>query len=442
MTSIFQRQIGIDLPLAIKGDGVYVIDSNGKRYLDASCGAAVSCLGHSDADIINAVKDQLSSMPFAHSAFFSSEPAEKLADFLIEASPDGISAVYLVSGGSEAIEAALKMARQYFLEIEQPNRTKFIARRQSYHGNTLGALAVGGNMWRREPYKEILMEATHISPCYSYREKLTDESDEEYGIRVASELEQAILDLGPGNVAAFVAETIGGATAGAIPPVKGYFKLIREICNKYGVLLILDEVMCGMGRSGTLFACEQEGIAPDIAVVAKGLGAGYQPIGAALVNSKLFSAFRDGSGVFLHGHTYMGHATACAAALAVQKKIRDQNILSLVRKSGDKLFKILNEVFVNHPHVGDIRGRGLFIGIELVADRVKKTPFDHHLSIHAKIRAKGMENGLICYPAGGTIDGKMGDHILIAPPFIIEDNQLSELAEKLEKTIGDVVIKI
>ena len=438
MTKVFQRQIGARLPLAVRGEGVYVIDSNGKRYLDASGGAAVSCLGHSDIDVIKATQNQLNSLPFAHSAFFSSEPAEDLADFLIKASPKGITAAYFVSGGSEGIEAALKMVKQYFIEIGQPNRTRFIARRQSYHGNTLGALAVGGNIWRREPYKEILMDATHVSPCYAYREKLKTESDKEYGMRLAYELEETILELGPENVAAFIAETIGGATAGVIPPVNGYFKLIRKICDKFGVILILDEVMCGMGRAGTLFACEQEGVSPDIIVVAKGLGAGYQPIGAALVGSKIFNAFKRGSGVFLHGHTYMGHPTACAAALAVQRKICENNVLSNVNRASKKLFELLGQAFRDHPYIGDIRGRGLFIGLELVADKNKKIPFDHNLKIHAKIRAKGMENGLISYPSGGTVDGQSGDHILIAPPFIIEENQISELVEKLERTINEV----
>jgi len=287
------------LPVAAKGEGVYIVDTSGKRYLDASGGAAVSCLGHSDAEVVRAIKDQLDRIPFAHSAFFTSEAAERLADVLVEGAPAGIASVYFLSGGSEAIEAALKMARQYFLEIGQPRRTRFIARRQSYHGNTLGALAVGGNVWRREPYRDMLIDVAHIAPCYPYRDRRPGESEADYGRRVADELEAAILRLGPDTVAAFVAETVGGATAGVLPPVPGYFARIREICDRYGVLLILDEVMCGMGRTGTMHACEQDGIAPDLLCIAKGLGAGYQPIGAALVADKVHRAFRDGSGAFL-----------------------------------------------------------------------------------------------------------------------------------------------
>jgi len=431
MTHVFQRQISAKMPTAVAGDGVYLIDSQGNRYLDASGGAAVSCLGHNDRDVIEAIKAQVDELAFAHTAFFTSAPAEELADLLIDAAPDGIAMVYFLSGGSEAIEAALKMARQYFLETGEPKRTRFIAREQSYHGNTIGALSVGGNAWRREPFKEMLIESSHIAPCYPYRHKSPDETDEDYGRRTADALEAEILRLGPETVAAFVAETVVGATAGVVPPVEGYFERIREICDKYGVLLILDEVMCGMGRTGTLFACEQDGISPDIICVAKGLGAGYQPIGATLVTDKIFAAFRNGSGFFQHGHTYMGHATACAAALAVQKKIRKNGLLPNVRKQGQLLADKLTERFGNHANIGDIRGRGLFRGIELVVDRSTKEPFDPALKLHAKIKSEAMARGLICYPGGGTVDGTRGDHVLLAPPFIISENEVDELVDKL-----------
>jgi len=431
MTHVFHRQLKNEMPRAVSGEGIYITDSQGKQYLDASGGAAVSCLGHSDRDVVDAIKAQLDDLAFAHTGFFTTKPAEELADLLIDAAPDNMSAVYFLSGGSEAVETALKMARQYFIEIGEPNRTRFIARRQSYHGNTLGALSVGGNVWRREPYKELLMDVGHIAPCYAYREQSDDESEEEYGLRVANELETEILATGPDRVAAFIAETVGGATAGVIPPVSGYFKRIREICDKYGVLLILDEVMCGMGRTGTLFACEQDGISPDLITIAKGLGAGYQPIGATLVADKIYQAFRQGSGVFLHGHTYMGHPLACAGALAVQKKIRDKGLLANVRRQGDRLIELLYERFGNHANVGDIRGRGLFIGVELVADRATKEPLDRKLNMHARVKAKAMQEGLICYPAGGTMDGQSGDHILLAPPFIVSDEELVELVKRL-----------
>jgi len=439
---VFHRQLGKDMPRAVGGEGVYLIDADGKRYLDASGGAAVSCLGHGDPDVIEAIKDQLDTLAFAHTGFFTSGPAEELADLLIEQAPDGFGAVYFVSGGSEAVEAGLKMARQYFLEIGEPSRNKFIARQQSYHGNTLGALSVGGNVWRREPFKELLTEVSHISPCYAYRGRSDDESEEEYGHRMADELEAEIQRLGPENVAAFIAETVGGATAGVIPPVAGYFKRVREICGRHGVLLILDEVMCGMGRTGTLFACEQDGISPDIICVAKGLGAGYQPIGATIVNTKVLEAFQRGSNLFQHGHTYMGHPTACAGSLAVQRKVKDQNLLADVRELGEQLDTKLNERFGNHPHVGDIRGRGLFLGIEFVADRASKKAFDPAKKLHTKIKAAAMREGLICYPGGGTVDGAEGDHVLLAPPFIITLDELDELVKKLGKAVDVALAEV
>jgi len=417
------------------GDGMYIVDVEGKRYLDASGGAAVSSLGHSDPDVRAAITTQVERLAFAHTAFFTSEPAEELADTLIQGAPAGIEWVYFTSGGSEAVEAALKLARQYFVEIGEPRRHRFIARRQSYHGNTLGALAVGGNAARRELFRPLLIEATHIAPCYAYRGMEAGEGEEAYGRRVADELEDAILRLGPDTVAAFVAETVVGATLGAVPPVAGYFKRIREICDRYGILLILDEVMCGMGRTGTLHACEQDGVVPDLMCLAKGLAAGYQPIGAILVHGKVFEPFRRGSGFFQHGHTYIGHATACAAALAVQRAIRDRDLLASVRVRGEALKRELRTNLGQNPHVGDIRGRGLLRGIELVADRETKEPFDPALQLHARVKAEAMARGLVCYPSGGSADGVRGDHVLLAPPFIVSENQIGEIVGRVGEAI-------
>ena len=441
-THVFHRAPKSAMPTAVRGDGIYVIDANGKQYLDGSGGAAVSCLGHSDPDVIAAIKNQLDQIAFAHTGFFTSGPAEALADFLIDRAPAGMRASYFVSGGSEAVEAALKMSRQYHLERGEPSRARFIARRQSYHGNTLGALGVGGNVWRREPYAPLLVETSLIAPCYAYRDQRPDESEEEYGLRIAGELETEILRLGAENVSAFIAETVGGATAGVLPPVKGYYKRIREICDQYGVVMILDEVMCGMGRTGTLFACEQDGVAPDIVCIAKGLGAGYQPIGATLVTDKIYSTFINGSGAFQHGHTYMGHPTACAGALAVQHKIESLDLLRAVRRQGDALVDKLVERFGNHAHIGDIRGRGLFQGIELVADRTTKATFDPELKLNLRIKKHAFEAGLICYPGGGTADGRRGDHVLVAPPFIITDSQLDELVDKLAGAVETALKEI
>ncbi|MBI3453923.1 MAG: aspartate aminotransferase family protein [Rhodospirillales bacterium] len=435
MSRIFHRHTRIAPPEAVGGEGVWLIDAAGKRYLDASGGAAVSCLGHGHPDINAAIKAQVDQLAYAHTSFFTTAVAEELAETLIADAPAGLARVYFISGGSEGIEAALKMARQYFLEIGQPKRRHFIARRQSYHGNTLGALAVGGNEWRRAQFAPMLIDVPHIAPCFAYRFREANESEEAYGRRTADELEAKILELGPDTVAAFVAETVVGATSGAVPPVPGYFRRIREICDRHGVLLILDEVMCGMGRTGTLHACEQEGIAPDLMVVAKGLGGGYQPIGAVLVAGKIYEAFERGSGFFQHGHTYLAHATACAAALAVQRVIRRDRLVERARTQGVKLMAALGERFGNHHYIGDIRGRGLFQAVELVADRAAKTPFDPALQLHARIKREAMARGLLVYPMGGTVDGRQGDHVLLAPPFILKDEHIAYLAERL----GDAV---
>ncbi len=442
MSRAFHRRPRDPLPCAVGGAGIHIVDSDGKRYLDASGGAAVSCLGHNHPVVIESIKEQIDRLAFAHTAFFTNEPMERLAEGLIADAPKGLDRVYFVSGGSEGIEAALKLARQYFVERGENGRRRFIARRQSYHGNTLGALAVGGNVPRRRPFEPLLIETHHISPCFAYHGRRDDETDEAYGRRVADELDAAIRALGPETVIGFVAEPVVGATAGAVPPVPGYFARIREICDEHGVLLILDEVMCGMGRTGTLFACEQDGIAPDLVVAAKGLGAGYQPIGALFVSAAIYETIVNGSGYFEHGHTYMGHATACAAALAVQRVIREDGLLDNVRRQGEALMLRLRQRFDNHPNVGDVRGRGLFVGVELVSDRASKTPFDPAARLHARVKANAMAGGLICYPGGGTIDGRHGDHVLLAPPFIVTSDDVSDIVERLGDAIDSAVAEV
>tara|TARA_B110001450_G_scaffold69428_1_gene65629 strand:+ start:702 stop:2030 length:1329 start_codon:yes stop_codon:yes gene_type:complete len=437
-SNIFPRHTNYDLPNAIRGEGCYIIDENDKWYLDASGGAAVSCLGHSDKTVQKAIIEQTEKLSFAHTSFFTSEPAELLANLLAKHSPEGLDKVYFVSSGSEAVESSLKLARQYFVEIGNPEKHKVISRRQSYHGNTLGALAAGGNVSRRTFFEKLLFETSLISPCYPYRHQNQDETELEYGLRVANELEEEIINLGPENVMAFIAETVGGATAGALTPVIGYFKRIREICNKYNILLILDEVMCGMGRTGSLFACEDEEIIPDILTVAKGLGAGYQPIGAMICQNFIYDAIANGSGFFQHGHTYLGHPVACAASFSVLSKLVNENFPSQVREKGQYLQKNLELHLGQNQFVGDIRGRGLFRGIELVKNRSTKEPFPKKLNIAGKIKKQALDIGLICYPMQGTVDGSKGDHILIAPPFIINENQINEISTKLKATI-DVV---
>ena len=437
MSNVFPRQITNPPIKAVSSDGCYIIDENGKQYFDGSGGAAVSCLGHGDPDVIKAVQDQTSKMAFAHTGFFSSDPAEELAELLIDNAPGELDRVYFVSGGSEAIEAAIKLARQYHIENGEPSRHHIIARKQSYHGNTLGALAAGGNKWRRNQFEPILIDVSHISPCYEYVDKLKEETSFDYGQRVAQELEDEILRLGSDKVMAFIVEPVVGATMGAVPAVPGYFKKVRNICNKYGVLLILDEVMCGMGRTGHLFASEFDEIEPDILCIAKGLGAGYQPIGAMLCSKDIYDRLGKGSGFFQHGHTYMGHPVACAAGLAVLKAILNRKLLSSINNKSNQLFNCL-KTQLEHPNIGDIRGRGLFIGIEIVKNIETKKPFDPNLKVAASIKNAAFEAGLICYPMSGTRDGKWGDHILLAPPFILNENQIIELVNKLSIAIESV----
>lgn len=434
-THVFHRHLQHTPPVAAGGRGIWLTDTDGRSYLDASGGAAVSCLGHGHPAVLAAMHAQIDDLAYAHTSFFTTRVAEELADQLIRTAPEGMSHAYFVSGGSEAMEAAMKMARQYFVETGQLQRSYFIARRQSYHGNTLGALSVGGNQWRRKPFAPILIPVTHVAPCYPYREQLENETPEQYGQRLAMELEQEILRLGSDRVMAFVAETIGGATAGVLVPVAGYFKAVKEVCDRYGVLLILDEVMCGMGRTGTLHACDFEGVVPDIMAVAKGLGGGYQPIGAVLAQRKIVEAMSSGSGFFQHGHTYLGHAVACAAALAVQQVIARDDLLTRVREAGTFLEDQLLDAFGDHAHVGDIRGRGLFWGIELVQDRAIKSPFDPAFKLHARIKEEAFLRGLMVYPMGGTVDGRYGDHVLLAPPFIASDAELTMIVERLGAAI-------
>ncbi len=439
MTHILHRQIKHDYPIAVSGRGIVLRDAAGKDYLDASGGAAVSCLGHSHPDVLAAMRGQLDRLEYAHTSFFTTRVAEELADDLVGHAPPGIDHVMFVSSGSEAVEAALKLARQYFVERGEPQRQFFVARQQSYHGITLGALAVGGRELSRKQFEPLMVKAHHVSPVYEYRGRRPDETPQIYGERLAAELEAKIDELGGSNVIAFVAETVVGATLGAVPPVPGYFKRVRDICDRHGILLILDEVMCGMGRTGTLHACEQEGVNPDLMTVAKGLGGGYASIGAVFIHERIFGAIANGSGAFQHGHTYMGHPLACAAALAVQTVIRRDDLLANVRKQGAYLNRRLRERFGNHPFVGEVRGRGLFQGVEIVADRGSKEPFAPDLKLNARIKREALARGLMVYPMGGTVDGKKGDHILLAPPFIIESDAVDAIVDRLGLAVDAAV---
>ncbi|HVG86719.1 MAG TPA: aspartate aminotransferase family protein [Vicinamibacterales bacterium] len=436
------RHLHVTPPVAVSGDGVFLTDASGHQYIDACGGAAVSCLGHGHPEVRAAMHAQIDTLAYAHTSFFTTEAAEALADQLARTAPAGLGQVYFVSGGSEAIEAALKLARQYFVEIGEPERSVFIARRQSYHGNTLGALAVGGNERRRRLYEPLLIDVQHVAPCYAYREQRVAETPEAYGARLAAELEAAIVSCGSRRVIAFVAETVGGATQGATTAPPNYYAAVREVCDRHGVLLILDEVMCGMGRTGTLHACEQEAVVPDLMAIAKGLGGGFQPIGALLAHDRLVAALSAGSGFFQHGHTYLAHPVACAAALAVQRVIEGDGLLLNVRLRGRTFERMMIDRFSAHPHVGDIRGRGLFWAVELVQDRATKAPFDPVARLHARVKRECMARGLMTYPMAGTIDGCRGDHVLIAPPFIVEDSHLELILERLHAAIDAAVASL
>ena len=430
--------------MAVGGDGCYLIDGQGKRYLDASGGAAVSSLGHSHRDVVAAIQRQVAALPYAHTSFFTNEATERLAARLIELAPRGFGAgrVAFVGSGSEAMEVALKLARQYFVERGEAERSHFIARRMSYHGNTLGALSVGGHFQRRAMYAPMLMPASHIAPCHAYRYRGSDETERAYGRRVADELDAEIQRVGPQRVAAFVAEPVVGATLGCVPAVDGYFARIREICDAHGVLFIADEVMCGMGRTGTMFAIDDERVCPDIITLGKGLGAGYLPIGATMASERVVGSLQAGSGMLANGHTYMSHAVACAGALAVLDCVERDRLLDNVSAKGRRLRSALDQRFGAHPFVGDIRGRGLLLALELVEDRDAKRPFPRALRIAEAVRATALERGLVCYPSSGTADGERGDHVLLAPPYILNDRQVDEIVDKLDATLEHVFEEI
>tara|TARA_R110002049_G_scaffold23781_3_gene84462 strand:- start:70579 stop:71913 length:1335 start_codon:yes stop_codon:yes gene_type:complete len=437
MSHVLRRSLKADQPVIVKGEGSYLIDATGKRYLDACGGAAVSSLGHDNAAVRAAITAQMEQLAFAHTGLFTNQPAEDLADHLIARAPNGTGEgrVMYLGSGSEAMEAALKLARQYHLERGDKARAKIIARKPSYHGNTLGALAVGGHAGRRAPFAPMLMEVEHIDAAYAYRLQHEGESEADFAQRLAGQLEERIIALGPESVSCFVAEPVVGASLGSQPAPKGYFKHIREICDRHGVLLIADEVMCGMGRTGSLFALEQEGICADITTMAKGLGAGYQPIAAVMAREIVIDAIVAGSGTLWNGHTYMSHAAATAGALAVLREVESRDLLAQVRARGAQLESGLRDRLGQHAHVGDIRGRGLFWTVELVRDRDSKTPFEVGKNLAGNIQKSAMQAGMICYPSQGCADGTAGDHVLLAPCFTSPTEEIDLIVQML----GDAV---
>ncbi|KAJ5167519.1 Aminotransferase [Penicillium canariense] len=432
---------------AIGGKGSYIFLEDGTKFLDSTGGAAVSCLGHGHEQINQAIKDQMDQISYCHSAFFGTQVTEDLAQFLTESTGSKLSRLFVVSSGSEAVEAALKLARQYFLELPtpQPERTRFIARLPSYHGTTLGALGAGGHVLRRQPFEPLLAKNTsHVSPCYAYRGKKEGESDAGYVARLAGELDAEFQRVGPQTVCAFIAEPVVGAALGCVPAVPGYFPAMKAVCEKYGALLILDEIMSGMGRCGTLHAWEQEDVVPDIQTIGKGLGGGYAPVSGVLIHDSIVQTIDKGTGQFRHGQTYQGHPIACAAALAVQKTIKEQSLLENVRKMGAYLEERLRQQFQNHPNVGDIRGKGLFWGVEFVKDRATKQPFDPNTRLSFHIQEKGLQPdyAVSLYGCSGTVDGIRGDHVVLAPPYIVSREEIDTLVDVFARVLTDVLAEL
>ncbi len=441
MTHVFYRNPFKKHPVVARGRGIYLYDAKGKRYLDGCGGAVVSAIGHHVPEVVEAIKEQLDRVEFAHTSQFTNDPQEELAELLAEHAPGGLDFTYFVSGGSEAVESALKMARTYWVQMGRPEKWMVLGREQSYHGNTLGALAVGGNLWRRAIYEPMLYPRPRVAPCYCYRCPF-GKKPEKCGLECAEDLDRAIQEAGPEKVSAFIAEPIVGATAGALTPPAGYFQRIREICDRHDVLLIADEVMTGLGRTGAWFAMKHWGVVPDLMCLAKGVAAGYVPIGATVVHHRINDTFHNRRNVFQHGHTYMGHPLAAAAGVAVIKYIEEHKLVDRSRRLGKYLREQLQEAFGEHPNVGDIRGRGLFMGMEFVKDREHQTPFEPETAFHRLVGDAAFERGLILYPMGGTLDGRRGDHLLIAPPFIITRAQIDRLVKILGEALAVAVKQV
>ncbi|KAI5461519.1 pyridoxal phosphate-dependent transferase [Mariannaea sp. PMI_226] len=426
--------------------GSYLQTQNGSWVIDASAGASVVSVGHKDPRVKQAIVDQLDQVAFTYNPFFTTPAVENLAQFLTDSTNGEMSKVFFVSSGTEAVESALKIARQYFTELPTPQltRTRFIGRKQSYHGNTLGSLATGYHAARRKIYEPILSSnVSHVSPCYAYRDMKPGETDEAYVSRLADELDREFQAVGPETVCAFVAETVSGTSLGCVPPVRGYFKAMKQVCDRYGALLIMDEVMSGMGRCGTLHAWEEEGVVPDLQTVAKGLGSGYLPIGALLVNKRVADTLAQGTGAFVHSQTYQAHPVACAAAYAVQQIMRDDNLLENTRETGTYLSKLLRQRLGGHKNVGDIRGRGLFWAVEFVRDKATKEPFPPGDKLAARIHQTGLkpEHGISVIPASGNINGVDGDLAIISPPLNVTKEEIEVIVDKLDAVLSAVLGK-
>jgi adenosylmethionine-8-amino-7-oxononanoate aminotransferase len=438
-TPLFSRNLRKGYPVAVKGEGCWIVDAEGKRYLDASGQAAVVSIGHGVQEIGRAMAEQSGRIAFAHTTQFHSEPAEKLAARLLAIAPGKFrdaGRVYFTSGGSEATETAIKLARQYFLECGQPSRYRVLSRRQSYHGSTLGAMSVSGNVARRRPYAPLIAEWGHVAPCFCYHCPF-DKTFPECNLACADDLDAFLRTNDVSTVAAFLFEPVVGATLGAAAAVDGYTARIAEICRKHGILLIADEVMTGMGRTGKPFASEHWGLEPDMILTGKGIASGYAPLGAVLVAPRLVEAFEKGSAAFMHGFTYQAHPVATAAGNAVFDYLESHKLFARVTPAGETLRRAL-VTLESHANVGQIRGSGLLLGVEFVKRRETREPFRKEAGIADKIKQAALEKNVLLYPGQGCVDGVAGDHVLLAPPFIIKPEECELIADGLRHALAKV----
>ena len=426
------------LPKVSWAKGVYLHDVDGKSYIDGSGGPAVYCIGHANEEVNEAIRQQLDRIAHGYRYNFTTDALEELSEIIRTNCGGTLNHMVFVTGGSEAVESALKLALQYQTAIGRKSRRRFIARERSWHGNTLGALGVSGFLERRTAFEGGFIDAVRISPANIYR-PIAGANAETAGESCAKELEETILREGAETIAAFIFEPVVGAAGGCVPPPAGYARQVREICDRHGVLMIADEVMCGAGRAGTWRALAKEAVEPDIMTVAKGLAAGYLPLGVAIYSDKVSEAIVAAHGAPMTGHTFTGHTACCAAGIAVQKIVAREKLVERVAANEAKLKKMIAEALAGVEAVGDIRGRGYFIGTELVADRKSKKPFDAAHKLYMKIRQQALSNGLICYPVGGNVDGINGDVVILAPPYNSSDAELGEMVDKMANSIKQVL---
>jgi adenosylmethionine-8-amino-7-oxononanoate aminotransferase len=427
---------------ARRAAGITIYDEHDRPYLDGSSGAGVSCLGHGNVEVLEAMHEQAARLSFASSVFYAAEIAEALAQDLIAHAPSGMAYASFGCSGSEQVENAMKLARQFHVDTGHPEKRIIVGRRKSYHGMSLATLNAGGHHQRRALYEPMFTDSYLTAPHFEYRYRQPHESADAYSLRAANALEDTILSAGPEHVAAFLCEPVVGATTGAVPGSPVYFRRVREICDQYNVLLIFDEIFCGMGRTGTLYACEQDDTVPDMLVLAKGLAGGFQPMSALLINQRIHDGIRDGRGYIANGHTYMNHPIGCAAALKVQQILRRDGLVERAASMGHYLRRRLEQQFGDHPNVGDIRGRGLMQALEFVADRDSKTPFDPGLNLWSRLLHNAMERGLMCYPNQGTADGERGDHVILAPPYIVSEQDCDTMVELLAAALEDTLLAL